>query len=85
LTKFKTETRVDSEGNTTEVQVPDGTEMMYDITGIKPFTLTALIHLSTLQGLPRVKSKSLEKQPTFKRLAPLVQLVNSWELAAEEA
>jgi hypothetical protein len=38
LTKFKTETRVDSEGNTTEVQVPDGTEMMYDITGIRPFT-----------------------------------------------
>jgi hypothetical protein len=33
LTKFKTETRVDPEGNTTEVQVPDGTEMMYDITG----------------------------------------------------
>jgi hypothetical protein len=38
LTKFKTETRVDPEGNTTEVQVPDGTEMMYDITGVKPFT-----------------------------------------------
>jgi hypothetical protein len=38
LTKFKTETRVDEEGNTTEVQVPDGTEMAYDITGIRPFT-----------------------------------------------
>jgi hypothetical protein len=38
LTKFKTETKVDEEGNTTEVQVPDGTEMAYDITGIKPFT-----------------------------------------------
>jgi hypothetical protein len=38
LTKFKTETRVDEEGNTTEVQVPDGTEMAYDITGIKPYT-----------------------------------------------
>jgi hypothetical protein len=38
LTKFKTETRVDPDGNTTEVQVPDGTEMAYDITGIRPFT-----------------------------------------------
>jgi hypothetical protein len=38
LTKFKTETRVDPDGNTTEVQVPDGTEMAYDITGIKPYT-----------------------------------------------
>jgi hypothetical protein len=47
--------------------------------------LTALIPPSTLQALPQVKSKSLARQPTFKRLAPLVQLVNSWELAAEGA
>jgi hypothetical protein len=47
--------------------------------------LTVPIHLSTLLALPQVKSKSLKKQPTFKRLAPLVQLVNSWELAAGEA
>jgi hypothetical protein len=85
LTKFKTETRVDEEGNTTEVQVPDGTEMAYDITVSSPIPLTVPIHLSTLLALPQVKSKSLARQPTFKRLAPLVQLVNSWELAAEGA
>jgi hypothetical protein len=45
--------------------------------------LTVPILPSTLLALPQVKSKSLKKQPTFKRLAPLVQLVNSWELAAE--
>jgi hypothetical protein len=69
LTKFKTETRVDEEGNTVSSPIP----------------LTVPIHLSTLLALPQVKSKSLARQPTFKRLAPLVQLVNSWELAAEGA
>jgi hypothetical protein len=36
--KFRTETRTDADGNTQEVQVPDGSQKMYDITGIKPFT-----------------------------------------------
>jgi hypothetical protein len=36
--KFRTETRMDDDGNTQEVQVPDGSQKMYDITGIKPFT-----------------------------------------------
>ena len=36
--KFRTEIRTDADGNTQEVQVPDGSEKMYDITGIKPFT-----------------------------------------------
>jgi hypothetical protein len=36
--KFRTETRMDADGNTQEVQVPDGSQKMYDITGIKPFT-----------------------------------------------
>jgi hypothetical protein len=36
--KFRTETRTDAEGNTQEVQVEDGSQKMYDITGIKPFT-----------------------------------------------
>jgi hypothetical protein len=53
--------------------------------GLDHLPLTALIPPNTLLALPQVKSKSLKKQPTFKRLAPLVQLVNSWELAAEGA
>jgi hypothetical protein len=36
--KFRTETRTDADGNTQEVQVPDGSQKMYDITGIRPFT-----------------------------------------------
>jgi hypothetical protein len=36
--KFRTETRMDDDGNTQEVQVPDGSQKMYDITGIRPFT-----------------------------------------------
>jgi hypothetical protein len=36
--KFRTETRTDADGNTQEVQVEDGSQKMYDITGIKPFT-----------------------------------------------
>jgi hypothetical protein len=36
--KFRTETRMDADGNTQEVQVPDGSQKMYDITGIRPFT-----------------------------------------------
>ena len=36
--KFRTETRTDADGNTQEVQVPDGSQKMYDITGVKPFT-----------------------------------------------
>jgi hypothetical protein len=36
--KFRTETRTDADGNTLEVQVPDGSQKMYDITGIRPFT-----------------------------------------------
>jgi hypothetical protein len=36
--KFRTETRMDADGNTQEVQVEDGSQKMYDITGIKPFT-----------------------------------------------
>jgi hypothetical protein len=78
LGKFKTDPRVD-EGTTDQVN----TDIM---TGtISPIPLTVPIHLSTLLALPQVKSKSLARQPTFKRLAPLVQLVNSWELAAEGA
>jgi hypothetical protein len=36
--KFRTETRMDADGNTQKVQVEDGSQKMYDITGIKPFT-----------------------------------------------
>jgi hypothetical protein len=36
--KFRTETRTDADGNTQEVQVPDGSQKIYDITGIRPFT-----------------------------------------------
>jgi hypothetical protein len=36
--KFRTETRMDDDGNTQEVQVEDGSQKMYDITGIRPFT-----------------------------------------------
>jgi hypothetical protein len=64
LTKFKTETRVDPEGNTTEVQVPDGTEMMYDITGVKPFTpYSTKPSRTTLPSLPLSKKLVSVKLP----------------------
>jgi hypothetical protein len=36
--KFKTEQRTDADGNVTDVQVEDGSQAIYDITGIRPFT-----------------------------------------------
>jgi hypothetical protein len=61
--KFRTETRTDADGNTQEVQVPDGSQKMYDITGSSRSLLTALIHLNTLPGLPPSKKLVLLRLP----------------------
>jgi hypothetical protein len=63
LTKFKTETRVDEEGNTTEVQVPDGTEMAYDITGSNLLLRTAPSPRTMLPSLRLSKRRVSVKLP----------------------